>query len=281
MGPQDSVETFFYDCPHDVAIYRFNRFTKTAEAVCFVRTDEDSFVFSFQEVHERQESGFLADEAPELARAFAEVKNAILGALQVPKKGTRRRMIRLMGRLRIREALSPLLLILRDAESPDERAQAASALGLLGLPEVGDALLEAVQKWPDKSHRAEAIDALGLLDVEKYVDTLVKIFEDKDGLLCRSASDALWQIDGSRLAPILIEQWQSADWSIRGRLQAAELLVRLLDTTTDGHTKTYEDCIRRTIISVIIRIATNTNSVINTSGLSMNTSFPALKTPRL
>ena len=228
MEQETSIREFFEDCNGIAALWRFDGIASTADEVLFDKEDEDNFVSSFMWFYDQQQKGILSkDHDTELTGAFLRVKKALLEALKVHKLGTRIRMIRLLSRLRIPEALHPLLLILRSSESIHERDEAAEALGHLGLPEACTDLNNLLcDEHQPTSLRAKVAKALGTICPTPFIEDLVSVFRSSDRFLCDSVADALTKADMEQLVPILVQKWNNVDWSPTGRLKTAFLLVR-------------------------------------------------------
>jgi hypothetical protein len=252
MAQAQPLTDFFNQCEYLAALWRFDRIATTAEEVIFERADEDNFVKSFLRFRTAEPLAHLSTEqGSELTGAMDRVTDTMIEALRVPKLGTRRRMIRLLGRLGIWKAYEPLMLILEKAESSKERETAAEALGRLGIPEATHALLEVIRdkSLPD-SLRGAAIEAVGCCSPGENVDALVDLFEENERHLCSRVAQSLRQVDADRVIANVERKWTAHKLSNFGRLRAAELVVRLSDAARPAcNTLEYEELITNAINS--------------------------------
>ena len=174
MERQESLATFFEQCEHLAALWRFDRVATTSEDVLFEQEDEGNFVESFLQFSSASVLARLTTEQMRsLNAAVRTVSEAMIEALKVPKLGTRLRMIRLLGRLGLSGALKPLLLILHAAESYDEREAAAKALADIGLPDANEGLERvAFDRQLPPSLRSSAIDGIARIAPGRCIDKL-------------------------------------------------------------------------------------------------------------
>lgn len=98
--------------------------------------------------------------------------------------------VRVLGNLRAREARPVLREVLREGAFPDLRAQAALALGKVGDPEDGPALLEAAEDeaWPV---RTQAASALGMIGDVSTIPVLQRLTVDPEWWVRLNASKSL------------------------------------------------------------------------------------------
>jgi HEAT repeat protein len=117
---------------------------------------------------------------------------------------TRRTTIAAVMRLRVKEAVVPLIEIVKTAKYNLDRAEAAEALGELGDRRAFDALVGALSD-PTSLVRSDAAEALGKLGDPRAVTHLLPLLDDNRYDARISAAGALAKFDDPRIAPALIK----------------------------------------------------------------------------
>ena len=102
-----------------------------------------------------------------------------------------------LGRLGDKQAV-PYLVEALQSENHYVRRESARALGILGVPEAVEPLIEAVDTDKDNEVRRNAIVALGQLGDEQAVDILTQAMEESSFLIKRAAEASLKLIKGER-----------------------------------------------------------------------------------
>jgi HEAT repeat protein len=149
----------------------------------------------------------------------------IVARLQDPNCTARAELAEVLGRMKERRAVQPLIGLLND-EDVKVRKEAAHALGRIGDPSAVDALLKEIDddRW---LLRSEIAEALGRLGDKKAVDALIKHLKDEKWLVQRSSARALSALGDPRATPALIELLMSTNEDVR--TCAAEVLGTLGD----------------------------------------------------
>jgi HEAT repeat protein len=236
MEKDDALKLFFEQCDYLAARWRFDALSQTAEEVFFDREDENNFVESFQWFH-KNETTLPEDTRNELRGKVDGLTNAIVEALRVPKIGTRRRMIRLIGRLGITEASHALTIIATAAESPEEREGALAVLGEISL-----IVAEGVAVWllsnpnnPDQL-RATAAETLGLVDCARHVELLTAALRTADQTLSRACAEVLMRVPAEQVLPSIERLWKDRGLQNFARLRTAEIAIRVRGAPAEKET---------------------------------------------
>lgn len=163
----------------------------------------------------------------------------LLDALRDP--GHRFMAVKFLGELRAREAVRPLIQLLR-AGDRTTRSSAAGALAQIGSIEAVPELVERVRVESDVVPRTWAITALGELGDGRAVKPLCELLSDDDILVRQSAANALGVLGhADALEPLrqaaARERWYSrkrhrqAIRKIRARLESDRADASSIDGT--------------------------------------------------
>lgn len=167
-------------------------------------------------------------EDTELRLRLFEARDAgdvgyLLDALRDPRY--RFMAAKFLGELRTREAVRPLIQMLRAGDKAT-RSSAAGALAEIGATEAVPELLERVRVEKDVVPRTWAITALGELGDERAVKPLCELLSD-DGILVRqSAAKALGVLGHPDALEALRAAAARERWYDRGRHRQAIRKIR-------------------------------------------------------
>ncbi len=124
-----------------------------------------------------------------------------LARLSDPLPAMRAAAATVLGAMRVRQALDPLLAALDDPD-PVVRLAATRALGRLGDIKAQASLLERLLS-PVEDQRLAAIEALGILRGERAIKPLIKLLDDRQPRIRAAAAEALGHIGDIRaVAPL-------------------------------------------------------------------------------
>lgn len=134
--------------------------------------------------------------------ASAQGVPALIAQTQQGDLASRLAAMKSLGRLRLKDAVLPLLTVLKD-DNPTLRAQAAETLGQIGDPIAVNPLVDALQD-EFVTVRTQAAVALGRLKDAAAVDALLAVLRDPASDIHKPAIEALGRIgNGKAAAPLL------------------------------------------------------------------------------
>jgi HEAT repeat protein len=147
--------------------------------------------------------------------------------------------VRALAKVKPREAVESLIVVLKTAKNNGVRADAAEALGEIGDPKAFDALTEAVG---DKTSlaRAAAAKALGKLGDPGAIPSLLGLLDNEGFDSRRYAAYALARFEDPRVAPALIGLLKhpsattrtDAAWAL-GKVKAPGVVEALVTASND------------------------------------------------
>jgi len=158
---------------------------------------------------------------------------ATIEALKNPGPEVRRRATDVLGELKAKKALEPLLAMMAD-KSDRARSSAVEALGAIGDRRAVGPLV-AVLKDTDESIRVRAAEALGAIGDKQAAPELVKLLRDENVWVREEAAKALGKLGGAASYPAIAAELAVAarDWDEVARLGAAAVKP-LLDSLCLG-----------------------------------------------
>lgn len=147
----------------------------------------------------------------------------LLDALRDPQY--RFMAVKFLGELKAREAVHPLIQLLR-AGDRSTRSSAAGALAEIGSTEAVPELIDRVRSEADVVPRTWAITALGALGDERAVEPLCGLLSDDDVLVRQSAARALGILGHPHALAPLQEAAARERWYNRRRHKQAMRKIR-------------------------------------------------------
>jgi len=156
--------------------------------------------------------GSAANDRRSAARALTglglqKAGTPLIAALQ--HENTRITIISALGRLKVSEAVPPLVKIMEEEDAKMSRV-ACAALGLIGDPKALEPLLSFLKKAQDDETLFQVITSLGLLGNPRAVPALNKMLEEADyTMMVQCLVVALIEIQGSKAAPTLVKRLRS------------------------------------------------------------------------
>jgi HEAT repeat protein len=133
---------------------------------------------------------------------------------------TRSWAARYLGKLRVVEAIPPLLRLL-DASNPHARMAATDALGMLQASEAAGPLAELAEDDPSEAVRCHAVAVLGRIGDERTVPVLVRLLGSSSRWVRMNAAAALGLLADESAVPTVRAAGRRERFYLRGPYRKA------------------------------------------------------------
>ncbi len=183
--------------------------------------------------------GDMASTTSKKTKAEKSFETLLDELVHSPSEKVRYNAARMLGELGDPAAVEPLIEVLMKDKNGSVRLYAARALGELGDARATRPLIDALVQDRNVDVRVRAARALGRLGGEEVVLPLVEALSDSNSQVCITAADALVEIGGVAVNP-LVESLKHEKVNVRcdatralGELSDTRAVMPLVDMLSD------------------------------------------------